>query len=119
MAREEAETIQSLTPGSVEESNPWYHATASVNILGIDYSQALLFNPDDILLQVNVSRKFVGGDTACTLEFNDVFGAVRARYGEPDQPPNRSVYGGICCDHGSPFHQSGRFPHQLFLNLVE
>ena len=95
MTRQAAEAVQPLTPGSSEESGRWYRAASMVNILGDDYSQELLFNPDDILIQVNVSRKFDGGDTACTSEFNAVFGAIRARYGEPDQPPNRSVHGGI------------------------
>lgn len=91
----EVQDTETLTPSSDIEEGRWFKASETATILGNDYGQELLFNRDDILIQVNVSRQFEGIDVACTGAFDEVFGAIRATYGEPDQQPERTVHGGI------------------------
>lgn len=55
MPLSEVEAIQPLTPGSEEDKGRWYQAAETVNILGNEYTQKLLFNGDEVLIQVKGS----------------------------------------------------------------
>ena len=95
MTLQEASAIQSLSLASETDAGHQYESEVVVNILGKEYRQTLLFDDRDLLTQVNVYRELNEGDLMCTAEFEEVFGAVRARYGEADQPPNRTAHGGM------------------------
>mgnify|MGYP000477626443 FL=1 len=87
--------IDELVATSANDDGQWFNTRRKTTILGENYTQSLLFGPDGKLKQVNVFREFEGGDIACSGAFEEAFGAIRATYGNADQPPDRTVHGGI------------------------
>lgn len=89
MSLSDVQATASLTPTKRDDSGHWYETSQMVTILGNDYTQALVFNDEEALIQVNVIRKFESNRFSCKSEFDSVYRSVRARYGDPDQPPQR------------------------------
>lgn len=119
MTVSQVEKIASISPSSREEKGQWFRNANEVEIIGEFYTQEFLFNVENLLVQVNVYREFEAIDVSCTNEFEESFGAIRATYGEPDEPAERKIFGGVAAMTSVRFSRSDGSRVILMTNFLD
>ena len=95
MSEQQIRKITTIEEASQIEEGLWLGAAQSIEIDGVRYRLRFLLNRDK-LSRIRLSDETVASDTDCGFRFNRIFALVQAKYGNPDQPPKRSVFpGGI------------------------
>jgi len=87
--------ITKIQETSVEKEGLWLNGAQAIEVDGVSYRLRFLLNGGK-LYRVRLSNETIASDGACETNFTRVFGLVQAKYGNPDEPPERDqVLGGV------------------------
>jgi hypothetical protein len=93
MSEQQIRRITKIEQASTEKEGLWLTSVQSVEIDGINYRLRFLLTGGK-LYRIRLSDETVASDGACETHFGRVFGLVKAKYGNPDEPPEREVFPG-------------------------
>lgn len=71
-----------------DQNETVFSASEKVAVGSHDYDLSFWFR-DEALIQINLSRSYDASSTFCIGDFDETFGAINARYGPADSPPNK------------------------------
>ena len=95
MSEQDIRRITKIQETSVEKEGLWLNGAQPIDVDGVSYHLRVLLN-DGKLHRVRLSNETAASDGACETNVARVFGVVQAKYGEPDEPPERDqLFGGI------------------------
>ena len=89
MTRQEISKQVNLIFHSKDEDGNWYKSSKDIVVLGDSYVFKFKFH-EDVLIQMNITHKFDIEMSDCQSKFFDAFAALKAKYGDPDQPVQTS-----------------------------